>query len=239
MIIPVFQGIANLASTAQCTTVPSSDFLISKNEATSSLVSQFPMPLLEGGGLFGGLLSGLEFSQHPLTTVLSSYFIVTASDMIPFVPCQPIAIALGAKLGFSLAFPVTLLGQTTAGILAFSGARKAADSDLAQNMASSKLSAEALEKLDELRSLTDAKEQGDGKILLALIGLRLAPFFPFSAGNYLLGSTTSVPLRLFIVATFLGCIASNILSVSIGAGGAMMFSPDVANQTIFPWGSTY
>ena len=58
--------------------------------------------------------------------------------------------------------------------------------------------------------------------LLALIGLRLAPFFPFSAGNYLLGGTTSVPLRSFLAATLLGCLLSNFVSVSLGAaaGGA-------------------
>ncbi|CAJ1960442.1 unnamed protein product [Cylindrotheca closterium] len=195
-----------------------------------------PSLLEGGGGGFGSLLDELDFSMHPMITAVTSYFIVTASDMIPFVPCQPIAIALGAKLGFSVAFPITLLGQTTAGVLAFSGARKAADSDTAQKVATSKLPQEALEKLDELRNMTDAAKQGDGKILLALIGLRLAPFFPFSAGNYVLGSTTSVPLRLFIVATLLGCIASNLLSVGIGAGGAMMITSENVNQFLtLPW----
>ena len=203
-----------------------SNIVLATNEVTSSLAEHPPLPSSSiGGGIFGSLLGGLDYSEHPLVTVLASYCIVTASDMVPFVPCQPIAIAMGAKLGFSVAFPVALFGQSTAGVLAFTGARKAANSAAAQSVASSKLSEEALDKLDELRKLTDAEKQGDGRILLALIGLRLAPFFPFSAGNYLLGSTTSVPLRLFIIATILGCFASNLLSVSVGAGGAMFFLP--------------
>lgn len=235
--IPQYSGVLKSVisqDNAWISSIPSDIFLV-ENEVTSSfqahqlsIVSSFA----EGGGIFDSLLGGLDYSKHPWITMLGSYCIVTASDMVPFVPCQPLAIALGAKLGFSVAFPITLIGQTTAGVLAFSGARKAANSAIAQNVATSNLSEEALDKLDELRHMTDAEEQGDRKILLALIGLRLAPFFPFSAGNYLLGSTTSVPLRLFIIATLLGCIASNLLSVSIGAGGAMIFSSENWNHSL-------
>ena len=172
------------------------------------------------------VLSTFDVANHPITTILTSYCLVTAADMVPFVPCQPLAIALGAQLGFGLAFPITAMGQTSAGILAFLAARKAANSEIAQETVSTKLSPEALQKLQEFRQMTDAEEQGDQKILLALIGLRLAPFFPFSAGNYLLGGSTSVPLRLFVVATLMGCFFSNFLSVSIGAGGAMFFTGD-------------
>ena len=185
------------------------------NVATNPLSPSFP-------SFFNDLLANLDLSQHPVTTLLASYCLVTAADMVPFVPCQPLAIALGAKLGFALAFPITAIGQTTAGILAFSAARKASDTDLARKAL--ELNPEAVQKLEELRTLTSAEEQGDGKVLLALIGLRLAPFFPFSAGNYLLGGTTAVPLRLYVLATLMGCIASNFLSVTIGAGGAMIFS---------------
>ena len=65
--------------------------------------------------IFDNLLSTLDASQHPTVTIIASYCLVTASDMIPFVPCQPLAIALGAKLG-PIAFPITALGQTTAGV---------------------------------------------------------------------------------------------------------------------------
>ena len=149
--------------------------------------------------------------------------------MVPLVPCQPLAIALGAKLGFAAAFPITALGQTTAGVLAFASARRASESlafgDEDGAAAANDLAEDVLLKLQELRAMTTAEEQGEQKILLALIGLRLAPFFPFSAGNYLLGGTTSVPLRLFVVATLFGCLLSNFLSVSIGAAaGDVMFA---------------
>jgi len=184
--------------------------------------------------LLNNILSNFDINQHPITTILTSYFLVTACDMIPFVPCQPLAIALGAKFGFSIAFPITALGQCTAGILAFTSARQLSNnmmnnvSDIDSEeatMYTDKLSPEALQKLQEFRSLTSTEEQGNIKILLALIGLRLAPFFPFSAGNYLLGGTTSVPLTLFGLATLFGCLLSNFLSVSLGsAGGALLLS---------------
>ena len=214
---------------------PTNSIFIATNDATDQLTTTYdtPVPLLNN------ILSNFDIKQHPITTILTSYCLVTACDMIPFVPCQPLAIALGAKLGFSIAFPITALGQCTAGILAFTSARQ-----LSNNMTNNtsdkvsgkkkttiystdKLSPEALQKLQEFRSLTSTEEQGNIKILLALIGLRLAPFFPFSAGNYLLGGTTSVPLSLFSVATLFGCLLSNFLSVSLGsAGGALLLSSD-------------
>ena len=176
--------------------------------------------------IFDNLLSTFDASQHPASTILASYCLVTAADMVPFVPCQPLAVALGAKLGFGLAFPITAIGQTTAGVLAFAAARKASNSPMAeQAMISANLSLEAMQKLQDFQQITATEEQGDVKILLALIGLRLAPFFPFSAGNYLLGGTTSVPLRLFVAATLFGCLLSNFILVSLGAaGGAVFFS---------------
>lgn len=58
---------------------------------------------------------------------LSTIARVTASDMIPFVPCQPLAMALGATWGI-WAFPIYVIGQTLAGALAFQFARVAPDS---------------------------------------------------------------------------------------------------------------
>lgn len=171
--------------------------------------------------LYDGIVSAINpnVDDHPFATILGSYLLVTAADMVPFVPCQPLAIALGSKLGFSLAFPITSAGQTTAGVLAFSAARRAADSDLVRE-ASGRLDPEALVKFDEFRRQTSREERDDGSILLGLIGLRLAPFFPFSAENYLLGGGTAVPLSLFTVATLFGCLISNLFSTSLGAGGA-------------------
>ena len=167
------------------------------------------------------VMSLFDVNEHPLTTMLGSYALVTASDMIPFVPCQPLAVALGAKLGFSWAFPITSAGQTTAGIVAFSAARRAADSRLVQESLQ-KIDGETLRKFEEFKSMTSQEKQDDKTIFLGLIGLRLAPFFPFSAGNYLLGGATRVPLSLFSAATLLGCLLSNFLSTSVGAGGAML-----------------
>lgn len=160
----------------------------------------------------------LDRSAIPsLQVLVSSLLVVTASDMVPFVPCQPLAISLGATLGI-WAYPICVTGQTMAGILAFLSSRKAADSDQVQQVLNRLDSEEAKDKFQELRQL--GTTEGEDKVLLALIGLRLAPFFPFSAGNYLLGGGTGVGLRPFIIATIFGCLLSNLLSVSVGIGGS-------------------
>lgn len=158
-------------------------------------------------------------------SALSTVALVTASDMIPFVPCQPLAVALGSQLGI-WAFPICVVGQTLAGTIAFTTARRVTD-DISSttneraNEILNSLGDDARGKFETFRRLgTDAKE---GTVLLALIGLRLAPFFPFSAGNYLLGSATGVALRPFLIATVFGCFLSNFLSVAIGITGGEVF----------------
>ena len=162
-------------------------------------------------------------------TIISTIALVTASDMIPFIPCQPLAITLGSQMGI-YALPICIIGQTTAGVLAFRASRLAADSNEVQRLLDSldeetRLQFENFRKLGSTDITADDKDQlqGEFKVLLALIGLRLAPFFPFSAGNYLLGGATGVGLRPFFIATVFGCILSNSLSVGVGMGGVEVF----------------
>jgi uncharacterized membrane protein YdjX (TVP38/TMEM64 family) len=189
-------------------------------DVVGGLVNNAPSSLLDG--LLSSISSPAD-SDHPLASIVGSYLLVSISDMVPFVPCQPLAIALGAKLGFYLAFPITLAGQTTAGILAFSAARYAASSDFVTD-ALIKLDKdeETMAKFEEFQRMTGTEENDNRTILLALVGLRLAPFFPFSAGNYLLGGATAVPLPLFAIATLFGCTLSNLVSTSVGAGGVVV-----------------
>uniref|UniRef100_A0A7S4NFE9 VTT domain-containing protein n=1 Tax=Odontella aurita TaxID=265563 RepID=A0A7S4NFE9_9STRA len=216
----------------QCFTMPvsmlPSHFLgsVSIEPNPAHIASQdFELPIISGVLTNDSLFMGSQ-------GIIFSYLLVSFSDCIPFLPCQPLAIALGAKLGFGAAFPVTVFGQTTAGIIAFTAARRAADNDLVRKAAEG-LSPEATEKFEEFRKIGGmgpedsfveegkySRGERELKILLALIALRLAPFFPFSAGNYLLGGATSVPFRLFLFATLLGSTFSNLISTSIGAGGA-------------------
>mmetsp|Transcript_16704 Transcript_16704/g.25438 ORF Transcript_16704/g.25438 Transcript_16704/m.25438 type:complete len:218 (-) Transcript_16704:210-863(-) len=149
-------------------------------------------------------------------TFATSLILVTASDMIPFVPCQPLAMTLGATLGV-WAFPICVLGQTLAGIIAFQLARSMVDDNERIASILDTLSDEAKERFNEFRKLgTNEQEQ---TVFLAVFGLRLAPFFPFSAGNYLLGAATGTGIRPFALATLFGCLLSNFISVSAGMGG--------------------
>lgn len=166
---------------------------------------------------YSALLLDPSANVPSLQVLVSSLLLVTASDMVPFVPCQPLAISMGATLGI-WAYPICVMGQTMAGILAFLSSRKAADSQQVQQVLDGLGSQEARDTFQDFRQLGTA--EGEEKVLLALIGLRLAPFFPFSAGNYLLGGGTGVGLRPFILATLFGCLLSNLLSVSVGIGGS-------------------
>ena len=82
------------------------------------------------------------------------------------------------------------------------------------------LNEEALELFRSVQTLgaTDGGG-GDGRVLMVLIGLRLALFFSFSTGNYLLGGARGVGLRPFLIATVIGCTLSNFVSVTMGMGG--------------------
>ncbi len=162
--------------------------------------------------------------------VLSTLALVTASDMVPFVPCQPLAISLGAKYG-AWAFPVCVVGQTMAGVLAFLSSRKVSDAKEVQKVLESLGEGGQVRfqkfKTESLLGNGDNNEDNDAEkertVFFALVGLRLAPFFPFSAGNYLLGGATDVGLRPFVLATILGCMFSNAISVLLGMGGAELF----------------
>jgi len=170
-------------------------------------------------------------SAPSLPKVISTIALVTASDMVPFIPCQPLAISLGSQMGI-YALPICVIGQTSAGMLAFRAARIASDSKELQRVLDS-LDDKARQEFESFRKLgstdvtddkdTESQFQKESKVLLALIGLRLAPFFPFSAGNYLLGGATGVSIRPFFIATIFGCILSNILSIGVGMGGSELF----------------
>jgi uncharacterized membrane protein YdjX (TVP38/TMEM64 family) len=147
---------------------------------------------------------------------VSTILLVTGSDMIPFLPCQPLAITLGATYGV-YAYPMCVIGQTIAGVLAFRAARLASDSEKVLGLLDN-LNGEAQTKFQEFKKLGTTEQEL--QVFLALVGLRLAPFFPFSIGNYLLGAGTGVGLRPFLLATIIGCLLSNLLSVSVGIGGS-------------------
>ena len=201
-----------------------------------------------------------------ITTIFSTILFVTVSDMIPFVPCQPLAISLATVYGI-YAYPICVIGQTCAGIIAFQSSRLFSNTEKVQNVIenlnedSNELFQNFQNKILKKQKQQQKKNKNDDKkserskgvlgevigtmtkrrsngttddndttyddddtevdewtVFLALVGLRFAPFFPFSAGNYLLGGATTVTIRSFIVATILGCLASNAISVLIGMG---------------------
>jgi len=150
---------------------------------------------------------------------LTTVALVTANDVVPFIPCQPLVVAVASQLGV-WAYPLCVTGQTLAGLIAFASARTAAQSTMVQNKAADLLkdNPKALEKFRAFQNV--GSNSSERTVFLALLGLRVTPIFPFSIGNYLLGSATRIGYRPFVVATFLGCCISQSLSVSVGMGGA-------------------
>lgn len=150
-----------------------------------------------------------------------------------------------------------VVGQTLAGIIAFQSSRKLSDTDQIKQVLDS-LNEDGNQQFQKFRNEIlggggggDGDDGDDGRresdtfgvddkntkvvdertVFFALVGLRLAPFFPFSAGNYLLGGATNVGIRPFVLATILGCLASNALSVLLGMGGAELVT-DIVQSTI-------
>jgi uncharacterized membrane protein YdjX (TVP38/TMEM64 family) len=190
---------------------------------TSTAIAHLPsVDWAASSGLLPALSQALTNPPMVPTPIsfVSTILLVTGSDMIPFLPCQPLAITLGATYGV-WAYPMCVIGQTMAGVLAFRAARLASDSEPVLELLENNLNDEAKTKFQEFKNL--GTTQQESQVLLALIGLRLAPFFPFSAGNYLLGAGTGVGLRPFLLATILGCLLSNLLSISVGIGGSELF----------------
>lgn len=151
--------------------------------------------------------------------------LVTLSDMIPFVPCQPIAVALGSTIGW-IALPICAAGQLLAALFSFIIARKSTESTAAQN-AFDTLPPNAKKILERIKN-TEPNDVGEPdnslQTFATLIALRFSPF-PFSAGNYVIGSLTNVGLRSFGFATAIGCIMSNFASVGVGVQGMAFISP--------------
>lgn len=214
-------------------------------ESLPSQMAQLSTSTAEASSMLDHLLSSQVTPD--LLTFASTILAVTASDMVPFVPCQPLAIALGSTMGL-WAFPICVAGQSLAGVLAFQSARFAADKNVESvNKVLASLTPQASQKFEEFRQLgsySDKTNSGNGgdddedgaknerTVMLALIGLRLAPFFPFSAGNYLLGGATGVGLRPFIIVTVLGCLLSNFVSISVGMGGAAVLLQSANELTV-------
>jgi uncharacterized membrane protein YdjX (TVP38/TMEM64 family) len=223
--LPILSLLENSAQTEILGNVQNLDDALALLSATSSRISET---------LASAKNSDFEPIFDSPFAALSTVALVTASDMVPFVPCQPLAISLGARYGAG-AFPLCVVGQTLAGCLAFQSSRKVSDAEQVQKVLES-LGDDGRVQFQKFKteSLLGGSESGgsdERTVFLAMVGLRLAPFFPFSAGNYLLGGATDVGLRPFVLATILGCTFSNAVSVLVGMGGAELFLTATTNTT--------
>ncbi len=96
-----------------------------------------------------------------------------------------------------------------------------------------------------LRSWVEAKTTQDGRWavferglrnhgFLAVMAVRLAPLFPFNLVNYALGAT-SVRLRDFVFASWLGMLPGTVLYVLLGAGARSLTQVRPDTTASAPW----
>lgn len=120
-----------------------------------------------------------------------------------FLPKAVLSILAGAVFGLLLGVTFVMIGALLGAILAFLASRVLARHPI------ERLTGKHLARLDELIA-----ENAFVGIAIA----RLIPFIPFTMLNYAAGLTT-VQLRIFTGATFVGMIPGTVAYVAIGAFG--------------------
>lgn len=129
---------------------------------------------------------------------------------IAVFPGAPLTIASGALFGVAGGGAVSVVGASAGAMGAFLLARRATgDARVGTGEGDGRLAKLA-------RHL-------EGRGLLALLGLRLAPVVPFSALNYA-AAASGISTRDYAIATVLGIIPGALLYAAIGAGLSNPFS---------------
>ncbi len=151
-----------------------------------------------------------EWVEDNVALAALSYVAVYVAAVALSMPCGVIlSVAGGFLFGAALGGPLAVLGATLGAATLFIMARTAFGSRSAE-----RLGAPAARMAEGLRR--DAMPY--------LLAMRLAPFVPFFLVN-LVPAVTGVPLRTFVIATFLGVIPAITVFALTGAGlGALLDS---------------
>jgi len=153
-------------------------------------------------------LEQLDFGLGPATPlVFAAAYMVGA---LLLLPASAFALAAGALFGFWLGLAVTSAGSTVAAVIAFLIARHLLRESIARRAA----------RFPRFAAVDHAIGR-DGGTLVVL--LRLMPGFPVAISNYLFGITT-VRLRTYVLATFIGMLPRLIFFTLVGAVGRRSLS---------------
>ena len=124
-------------------------------------------------------------------------------------PGTPLTLLSGSLLGNFFGMIVALIGNTLGATLAFL---------LARYILKDYVQEKFLAKYPRIKVYENKLEKN---AWATIISLRLIPLFPFNALNFLLG-VTNVPLRQYIVGSFVGMIPGTFLFVYFGESLRML-----------------
>ena len=165
-------------------------------------------------GYHGALLDlfrGLEHQSTMNPFLVAVILIALKSIAAPLgLPGAPLTLITGSIFGLWIGTAVSIIGNTIGATLAFLLARYIFQ-EYAEKLVSK------YSKLDKY--LNRLEEHGLSTVLF----LRLVPLFPFNALNFLLG-VTPIPLRVYVIGSFVGMLPGTFLFVYLG-GSLKMLSP--------------
>ncbi|KAG1669889.1 hypothetical protein FOA52_002415 [Chlamydomonas sp. UWO 241] len=168
------------------------------------------------GGLLETFKDFLDFVENSGTSgAVIFVLVVTALEMVPLLPTQPLTISAGLIFGAGKGSALIILAAMLAAVGAFLISR-----GVGRSLAEKVVVKEAGEHgpvQAKIAEVTRAIRQGGPwQQLTAVLLMRLTPVVPFSAANYVLGMTP-IGLPAYIVATFLGASVWAGLYCSLGA----------------------
>lgn len=131
-----------------------------------------------------------------------TFVLIYIVGCVLFIPGSLLTIGAGMVFGLSLGVVVVSIGSTLGSGVAFLLAR----------FVFREWVAEKTKSLPRFRALDEAVGREGFKVVLLA---RLSPLFPFNALNYTLG-VTSVPLRDYMLASWMGMLPGAILYVYLG-----------------------
>lgn len=157
-------------------------------------------------------LKNLEMLSMDMPVFTAAILIVLKMISAPLgFPGIPLTLLTGSLLGNFFGTITALIGNTFGATLAFAISRYILREYVQNNIVS------------KYPLIKKYEERIKNHALQTVIILRLIPLFPFNALNFILG-VTSIPLRKYIIGSFIGMIPGTFLFVYFG-GSLRMLSP--------------
>jgi len=165
-------------------------------------------------------------------TVPLWFFVLVASEMVPLLPTQPMALTSGIVFGAAKGTAVVLAANVTAATLAFFAARGAGRALAEKVVAEETGDDEAGSFRSQWRDLqTELASAGPARQTALIALFRITPH-PFSASNYLFG-LTQIRASPYVAGTTAGIAPWATLYACVGASGRALLDGGEAVDEVF------